>query len=160
MIRLLWLIPALPFASALILVLIGSRLSKRWAAVLGVGSIGLSGLITMLVAISFFTAPPAGASYTQLLWTWIDIGGFRPQIGFYLDSLSLVMLLVVTFVGFLIHVYSAEFMIEDDGYSRFFAYMNLFVASMLTLLLGNNLLLLYLGWEGVGLASYLLIGYY
>src|SRR4051794_29449219 len=114
----------------------------------------------MLVAISFFTAPPAGASYTQLLWTWIDIGGFRPQIGFYLDSLSLVMLLVVTFVGFLIHVYSAEFMIEDDDYSRFFAYMNLFVASMLTLLLGNNLLLLYLGWEGVGLCSYLLIGFW
>lgn len=160
MIRLLWLIPALPFASALILVLIGSRLSKRWAVALGVGSIGLSALITMLVAISFFTVPPAGASYTQQLWTWIDIGGFRPQIGFYLDSLSLVMLLVVTFVGFLIHVYSAEFMIEDDGYSRFFAYMNLFVASMLTLLLGNNLLLLYLGWEGVGLCSYLLIGFW
>jgi NADH-quinone oxidoreductase subunit L len=159
-IRLLCLIPALPFASALILVLIGSRLSKRRAAGFGVGSIGLSALITMLVAISFFTAPPAGASYTQLLWTWIDIGGFRPQIGFYLDSLSLVMLLVVTFVGFLIHVYSAEFMIEDDDYSRFFAYMNLFVASMLTLLLGNNLLLLYLGWEGVGLCSYLLIGFW
>lgn len=160
MIRLLWLIPALPFASALILVLIGSRLSKRRAAGFGVGSIGLSALITVLVAISFFTAPPAGASYTQPLWTWIDIGGFRPQIAFYLDSLSLVMLLVVTFVGFLIHVYSAEFMIEDDDYSRFFAYMNLFVASMLTLLLGNNLLLLYLGWEGVGLCSYLLIGFW
>ena len=160
MISLLWLIPALPFASALILALIGSRLSKRLAASLGVGSIGLSAVITILVAISFFTAPPAGASYTQLLWTWIDVAGFRPQIGLYLDSLSLVMLLVVTFVGFLIHVYSAEFMIEDDGYSRFFAYMNLFVASMLTLLLGNNLLLLYLGWEGVGLCSYLLIGFW
>jgi NADH-quinone oxidoreductase subunit L len=159
-ISLLWLIPALPFASALILVLIGSRLSKRLAAVFGVGSIGLSAVITILVAISFFTAPPAGASYTQRLWTWIDVGGFRPQIALYLDSLSLVMLLVVTFVGFLIHVYSAEFMIEDEGYSRFFAYMNLFVASMLTLLLANNLLLLYLGWEGVGLCSYLLIGFW
>jgi len=159
-ISLLWLIPALPFASALILVLIGSRLSKRLAAVLGVGSIGLSAAVTILVAIGFLATPPAGDSYTQLLWTWIDVGGFRPQIGLYLDSLSLVMLLVVTFVGFLIHVYSAEFMIEDDGYSRFFAYMNLFVASMLTLLLANNLLLLYLGWEGVGLCSYLLIGFW
>ena len=160
MIHLLWLIPALPFASALILVLIGSRLSKRLAAGLGVGSIGLSATITILVAIGFVTAPPAGKAYTQYLWTWIDVGGFRPQIGLYLDSLSLVMLLVVTFVGFLIHVYSAEFMIDDDSYSRFFAYMNLFVASMLTLLLGNNLLLLYLGWEGVGLCSYLLIGFW
>jgi NADH-quinone oxidoreductase subunit L len=159
-IRLLWLIPALPFASALILVLIGSRLSKRSAATFGVGSIGLSAVTTILVAIGFFTAPPAGAAYTQQLWTWIDVGGFRPQVGLYLDSLSLVMLLVVTFVGFLIHVYSAEFMIEDEGYSRFFAYMNLFVASMLTLLLANNLLLLYLGWEGVGLCSYLLIGFW
>jgi NADH-quinone oxidoreductase subunit L len=159
-IRLLWLIPALPFASALILVLVGSRLSKRLAAILGAGSIGLSALITSLVAIGFFTSPPAGESFTQILWTWIDVAGFRPQIGFYLDSLSLVMLLVVTFVGFLIHVYSAEFMIEDDGYSRFFAYMNLFVASMLTLLMADNLLLLYLGWEGVGLCSYLLIGFW
>ena len=161
MIRLLWLIPALPFASALILVLIGSRLSKRGAAAVGVGSIGFSAADhnSRGSSASLPRLLPA-ASYTQLLWTWIDVGGFRPQIGFYLDPLSLVMLLVVTFVGFLIHVYSAEFMIEDDGYSRFFAYMNLFVASMLTLLLGNNLLLLYLGWEGVGLCSYLLIGFW
>ena len=160
MIRLLWLIPALPFASALILVLIGSRLSKRVAAAVGAGSIGFSAVITILVAASFITSPPPANSYTQILWTWISVNGFRPQIGLYLDPLSLVMLLVVTFVGFLIHVYSAEFMIEDGDYSRFFAYMNLFVASMLMLLLGNNLLLLYLGWEGVGLCSYLLIGFW
>jgi NADH-quinone oxidoreductase subunit L len=159
-ISLLWLIPALPFASALILMLTGSHLSKRFSAGIGVGSIGLSTVITILVAVGFITSPPPGNSYSQLLWTWIDVAGFRPQIGFYLDSLSLVMLLVVTFVGFLIQVYSAEFMIEDDGYSRFFAYMNLFVASMLTLLLAKNLLLLYLGWEGVGLCSYLLIGFW
>jgi len=159
-IRLLWLIPALPFASALILVLIGSRLSKRVAAAVGAGSIGLSAMITILVAIRFITSPPPANSYTQILWTWISIDGFRPQIGLYLDPLSLVMMLVVTFVGFLIHVYSVEFMIDDDDYSRFFAYMNLFVASMLMLLLGNHLLLLYLGWEGVGLCSYLLIGFW
>jgi NADH-quinone oxidoreductase subunit L len=159
-ISLLWLIPVLPFASALILALVGSRLSRRAAAAVGVGSIGLSAVITIVIAIGFFTAPPAGGSYTQVLWTWISVGGFEPQIGLYLDALSLVMVLVVTFVGFLIHIYSAEFMIEDEGYSRFFAYMNLFVASMLTLLLANNLLLLYLGWEGVGLCSYLLIGFW
>lgn len=160
MITLLWLIPALPLASALVLVLFGSRLPRRAAAVAGVGSIGLSALVTILVAVSFLSAPPAGNSYTQLLWTWISVAGFEPQIGLHLDALSLVMVLVVTFVGFLIHVYSAEFMIEDEGYSRFFAYMNLFVASMLTLLLADNLLLLYLGWEGVGLCSYLLIGFW
>jgi NADH-quinone oxidoreductase subunit L len=159
-ISLLWLIPALPFASALVLMLFGSRFSRRATAVVGVGSIGLSALITILIAVGFFSAPPSGNSYTQVLWTWINVAGFEPQIGLYLDALSLVMVLVVTFVGFLIHVYSAEFMMEDEGYSRFFAYMNLFVASMITLLLGDNLLLLTLGWEGVGLCSYLLIGFW
>jgi NADH-quinone oxidoreductase subunit L len=160
MISLLWLIPALPLASTLVLVLFGSRFSRRATAAVGVGSIGLSALITILVAASFFSTPPSGNSYTQVLWTWINVAGFEPEIGFYLDALSLVMVLVVTFVGFLIHIYSAEFMLEDEGYSRFFAYMNLFVASMITLLLANNLLLLYLGWEGVGLCSYLLIGFW
>ncbi|HWZ31781.1 MAG TPA: NADH-quinone oxidoreductase subunit L [Bryobacteraceae bacterium] len=160
MISLLWLIPALPFVSAAVLILFGSSLPRRAVAALGVGSIGLSALVTGLVATSFVTAPPAGHAYTEVLWTWISIAGFQPQIGFYLDALSLVMVLVVTFVGFLIHIYAAEFMIEDESYSRYFAYMNLFVASMLTLLLGNNLLLLLLGWEGVGLCSYLLIGFW
>ena len=160
MISWLWLIPALPFVSATLLMLFGSSLSRRAVAAVGVGSIGLSALVTALIAVSFVTAPPAGHAYTQVLWTWISVAGFQPQIGLYLDALSLVMILVVTFVGFLIHIYSAEFMIEDEGYSRYFAYMNLFVASMLTLLLGNNLLLLLLGWEGVGLCSYLLIGFW
>ena len=160
MISWLWLIPALPFASALLLILFGSRLSRRAVAAVGVGSIGISALITTLVAVSFLSTPPPGNSYTQVLWTWISVAGFQPQIALYLDALSLVMTLVVTFVGFLIHIYSAEFMIEDESYSRFFAYMNLFVASMITLLLGNNLLLLLLGWEGVGLCSYLLIGFW
>jgi len=156
----LWLIPTLPLASATFLILFGARLSRRVVAALGVGSIGLSALVTVLIAFSFVTAPPAGHAYTQILWTWISVGGFQPQIGFYLDALSLLMILVVTGVGLLIHIYAAEFMIEDESYSRYFAYMNLFVASMLTLLLGNNLLLLLLGWEGVGLCSYLLIGFW
>jgi NADH-quinone oxidoreductase subunit L len=159
-IDLLWLIPALPFASALALMLFGPSFSRRVTASVGVGSIGLSATAAILAAVDFLSAPPAGNAYTQVLWTWIDVAGFKPQIALYLDALSLVMVLVVTFVGFLIHVYSAEFMIEDEGYSRFFAYMNLFVASMITLLLADNLLLLLLGWEGVGLCSYLLIGFW
>ena len=160
MISCLWLIPTLPFVSATLLILFGSRLPRRAVAAVGIGSIGLSALVTALIAASFVTNSPASNAYTQVLWTWISVGGFQPQIGLYLDALSLVMVLVVTFVGFLIHIYSAEFMIEDASYSRYFAYMNLFVASMLTLLLGNNLLLLLLGWEGVGLCSYLLIGFW
>jgi NADH-quinone oxidoreductase subunit L len=98
--------------------------------------------------------------YSQTIWLWLSVGAFAPSIAFYLDALSLTMVFVITFVGFLIHLYSAEFMIDDAGYSRFFAYMNLFVGSMLTLVLADNLLLLYLGWEGVGLCSYLLIGFW
>jgi len=159
-IGLLWLIPAAPFASALLLLLFGGSLSRRAATAVGVGSIGLSALAATLVAIGFLSGPPAGNAYTQVLWTWIDVAGFRPQIAFYLDALSLVMVLVVTVVGFLIHIYAAEFMREDDGFSRYFGYMNLFVASMITLLLANNLVLLLLGWEGVGLCSFLLVGFW
>jgi NADH-quinone oxidoreductase subunit L len=160
MFELLWLIPALPFAGFLALVLAGSRLSRTGVAVIGVGSVCASALLAILLSISFIDSPPPGHAYSQTLWTWIAIGGFAPTISLYLDALSLVMMLVVTFVGFLIHLYSAEFMIAEEGYSRFFAYMNLFVGSMLTLVLADNLLLLYLGWEGVGLCSYLLIGFW
>jgi NADH-quinone oxidoreductase subunit L len=158
--RLLWLIPAIPFASFIVLALVGSRISKKLAAVIGVAAIAASTVISILITWSFLVSSPPGDSYTQVLWTWIDVAGFHPQIAFYLDALSLIMMLVVTFVSFLIHLYSAESMIESEGYSRFFAYMNLFVASMVTLLLADNLLLLYLGWEGVGLCSYLLIGFW
>ncbi len=160
MFHLLWLIPAFPIASFLVLATFGKRLPRKLVPVLGVGSIASSAVVAILIAISFLTSPPPGNHFTQVLWTWMDVGGFRPQIAFYLDALSLLMVLVVTFVGSLIHLYSAEFMLEDEGYSRFFAYMNLFVASMCTLLLGANLLLLFLGWEGVGLCSYLLIGFW
>lgn len=160
MFRLLWLIPAIPFVSSIVLALVGSRISKKAAALIGVASIAVSTVISILITWNFLVFPPLGDSYTQVLWTWIDVAGFRAQIAFYLDALSLIMTLVVTFVSFLIHLYSAESMIESEGYSRFFAYMNLFVASMVTLLLADNLLLLYLGWEGVGLCSYLLIGFW
>jgi NADH-quinone oxidoreductase subunit L len=157
---LLWVIPVLPFAGFLVLALIGPRLSRTAVASIGVGSIGLSTLVALLVGGRFIVSPPVGHAYAQVLWTWMRVGDFTPGITLYLDALSLVMMLVVTFVGLLIHLYSTEFMRDDEGYSRFFAYMNLFVGSMLTLVLADNLLLLYLGWEGVGLCSYLLIGFW
>src|SRR5271170_3299268 len=160
MLHFLWLVVALPFASAAVLALFGSRLSRSIAAFLGAGSIGLAAIVSMLIGFSFLSSPPPGNAYTQHLWTWMSTGGFQPEIAFYLDPVSLLMLLVITFVSFLIHLYSAEYMHDDAGYARFFAYMNLFVASMLTLILANNLLLLYLGWEGVGLCSFLLIGFW
>src|SRR6516162_3355159 len=160
MLHLLWVVVAIPFVSAAALALFGSSLSRRAVAVLGAGSIALSAGLTLLIAADFILSPPAGNAFVQHLWTWMDSGGFRPEVALYLDSVSLIMLLVVTFVGFLIHLYSVEYMHDDEGYARFFAYMNLFVASMLTLVLANNLLLLYLGWEGVGLCSFLLIGFW
>ena len=158
MLGLLWLIPAIPFASALALAVL--RIPRKLVAWIATGATAVAAVVSLLVTISFLSAAPAANAYTQVLWTWLNVGGLRPEIAFYLDPISLIMTLVVAFVGFLIHLYSTEFMIEDEGYSRFFAYMNLFVASMLTLLLANNLLLLYLGWEGVGLCSYLLIGFW
>ncbi len=160
MFDLLWVIPALPFISFLILAIVGSRLPRQIAALLGVGSVGISALISTLVTIRFITAPPPGGAVEQNLWQWVAVGNLTPGITLYLDALSVVFIMVITGVGFLIHLYSSEFMLGDDGYSRFFAYMNLFVGSMLTLVLADNLMLLYLGWEGVGLCSYLLIGFW
>lgn len=159
MLEFLWLIPLLPFAGFMALILSGSRLSKRVVAIIGVGSVGLSSLVAIMVAMSFISTPP-GRPYSQTLWTWMQVGTFKPSVSFYLDALSSVMILVISSVGFLIHLYSVEFMEKEEGYSRFFAYMNLFVGSMLTLVLAEDLLLLYLGWEGVGLCSYLLIGFW
>ena len=159
MLDLLWLIPALPCAGFVVLAMVGSRLSRPVVASLGVISIGLSAAVTLLVGVDFIWFWPE-SMYAQRLWTWIAVDRFTPAIGFSLDALSLVMMLVVSVVGFLILLYSAGFMIRSEGYSRFFAYMNLFVGAMLTLVMADNLLLLYLGWEGVGLCSYLLIGFW
>jgi NADH-quinone oxidoreductase subunit L len=160
MLNLLYLIPALPFAGFLVLALLGRRLTRSTSALVGVGSVGLSALMTVLMAIEFFGRRPGGYAFTQTLWTWMQFDGYAPAVSFFLDPLSLLMMLVITIVGFLIHLYSSEFMQDDEGFSRFFAYMNLFVASMLILVMADNLLLLYFGWEGVGLCSYLLIGFW
>ena len=157
---LLWLIPALPAAGFVALALLNRRLSRRSAAWIGAGSVGLSALVALLVCGSFIGSPPAGDAYHQVLWTWFDTGGLAPSIGLYLDSVSVIWVLVITCVGFLIHLYSTEHMEHDEGFTRFFMELNLFVAAMLILVLADNLLLLYLGWEGVGLCSYLLISFW
>jgi NADH-quinone oxidoreductase subunit L len=156
----LFLIPALPFAGFILLALAGRRLPQSIVALIGAGSVGLSAALALMIGYHFITTPASGHPFTQTLWTWMQFDGYSPSISFALDPLSLVMVLVITVVGFLIHLYSVEYMREDEGYSRFFAYMNLFVGSMLVLVLADNLVLLYLGWEGVGLCSYLLIGFW
>jgi NADH-quinone oxidoreductase subunit L len=158
--NLLFLIPALPFVGFLVLALVGRRLSKRTVALVGTGSVGSSALVACIMAIELVNRPDSGGAVTQTLWSWIPLDTYSAGISYLLDHLSMVMVLVITVVGFLIHLYSTEFMQDEEGYSRYFAYMNLFVGSMLTLVLADNLLLLYLGWEGVGLCSYLLIGFW
>jgi len=159
MLSLLWLVPILPLAGFAILALAGHRMPQRIVSVVAIGSVGLSAVAAAVVGVTFvWTA--SGGVYVQTLWRWVQVDGFAPAVAFHLDALSLTMMEVVAFVGLAIHVYSTAFMARDEGYSRFFAYLNLFVGSMLILVLADNLLLLYLGWEGVGLCSYLLIGFW
>lgn len=156
----LWLIVALPFAGALILVFAGRALSRFVSALVGVGSISLSAIIAGVIGIDFIKNNPAGTPYVQSLWQWVDVNGLSPNVAFSLDTVSLTFIFVITFVGALIHIYSVGFMWKEEGFARFFAFMNLFIGFMLILVLADNFLLLYLGWEGVGLCSFLLIGFW
>ena len=158
MLEQIWLLPTFPLLGFLSLVLTAGKLSKRAVAIIGAGSIGLSFLVASVIAVQFLGS--GEEFFVRTAWTWMAVGEFTPGFTFYLDGLSLVMMLIITGVGFLIHLYSTGFMLDDPDYSRFFSYMNLFVASMLMLVLADNLVLLYLGWEGVGLCSYLLIGFW
>jgi NADH-quinone oxidoreductase subunit L len=157
-IELLGWVPLIPFLGFLALVLIGGQLSRPLIAWVGVGSVGISALLVSLIGFEFLNGMMQPDQL--LLGSWMTIDDMSVPLGFYLDALSMTMLFVVTGVGLLIHVYSAGFMESDPGYARFFAYMNLFVSAMLVLVLADNLVLLYLGWEGVGLGSYLLIGFW
>jgi NADH-quinone oxidoreductase subunit L len=158
-VEVLWLIPMLPLLGFLILVTTEGRLPQAAVAAVGAGSVGLAALVAVPVTFVFLGEGP-DATFSQTLWAWIDVAGFSPDFTLYLDGLSLVMVWVITGVGFLIHLYATGYMAGEAGYSRFFAYMNLFVFAMLMLVLGDDLLVLYLGWEGVGLCSYLLIGFF
>ena len=157
--NLLWLVVILPFLGALILAIFGASFPKKFAGAIGCTSVGASWVLATIISVRYLTSG-LDRGITATLYSWMNVGGLQVGMGLYLDALSLVMMQIVTFVGFLIHLYASQSMYDEDGYSRFFAYMNLFVGSMLTLVLANNLLLLYLGWEGVGLCSYLLIGFW
>ncbi len=155
MTEMLWLIPCLPLASAALLLVTAGTLPRGLVALSGAGSVGLSAVCVLLTAVAW-----EGEPLRQHLWTWMQVGSFAPAIALYVDGLTLTMMSVITGVGFLIHLYSTEFMQEDESLSRYFAYMNLFVGAMLILVMADNLVLLYLGWEGVGVCSYLLVGFW
>ena len=147
-----------PLIGFVLLAFSRGRWSENLSATVGIGSIGLAALVTAYAGIDFFNN--GRQPFSVPLWTWMSVGDFNIGFNLVLDGLSLTMLGVVTGVGFLIHMFASWYMRGEAGYSRFFAYTNLFIFSMLLLILGDNLLLLYFGWEGVGLCSYLLIGFY
>ena len=160
MLNLLWTIPFLPLAGFLFLSIGSKWLSPKASSIIGVATVALSTVVSILVGIEFISGIETSQVFKQQLGTWIDVPGFSSTFGFYLDSLSMVFVFTVCFVGFLIHLYSAFFIKDDEGIVRYFAWMNLFMASMLILVMADNLLMLYLGWEGVGLCSYLLIAFW
>ena len=147
-----------PLIGFVLLAFSRGRWSENLSATVGIGSVGLAALVTAYAGIDFFNN--GRQPFSVPLWTWMSVGDFNIGFNLVLDGLSLTMLSVVTGVGFLIHMFASWYMRGEEGYSRFFAYTNLFIASMVVLVLADNLLLMYLGWEGVGLCSYLLIGFY
>ncbi|SFU42163.1 NADH-quinone oxidoreductase subunit L [Xenorhabdus koppenhoeferi] len=159
--NLLYLTILLPLLGFLLLAFSRGRWSENLSAAIGIGSVGLAALVTLWAGIDFLSQNgEGGLVYSQTLWNWMAVDNFSIPVNLVLDGLSLTMLSVVTGIGFLIHIYASWYMRGEEGYSRFFAYTNLFIASMVVLVLADNMLLMYLGWEGVGLCSYLLIGFY
>ena len=150
-----WLIPAFPLVGALLNVFFGGVIGRRahWIAVPALAG-------SFVVSCSLFSAVASGGAFTTTLFSWIVAGDFETAVSAHVDQLTVVMLLVVTGVGALIHLYSIGYMHDDPGYARYFAYLNLFVFSMTMLVLAGNFLLLYVFWEAVGLCSYLLIGFW
>lgn len=156
--NILYLTILLPLLGFLVLAFSRGRWSENVSAWIGTGSVGLSALVTLWVGMDFFANGQETSVLT--LWNWMSAGNFNIPFTLVLDGLSLTMLGVITGVGFLIHMYASWYMRGEEGYSRFFAYTNLFIASMVVLVLADNMMLMYMGWEGVGLCSYLLIGFY
>lgn len=165
----LWLIPLFPLLGAAVMFFFGRRLSKEAVNLFCIGSVFLSLIYALGAVLKLFELPASQRVYQQILSEWVTPGPIPSSAGivnlvadwgYLLDPLSCVMVIVVTFVGFLIHVYSAGYMAREGGYYRFFGYMNLFLFSILTLVLANNLLLLFVGWEGVSLCGYFLVGFF
>ncbi len=156
----LFLIPLFPLIGFLLNGLFLGRLNKKLISIIACGSVGLSFLLGVKLFFQLLSLPESARVIEEVVFTWIPSGEFVVNFGFLFDPLSAVMVLVVTGVGFLIHLYSVGYMHDDPGYGRYFTYLNLFIFSMLTLVLANNYLLMFVGWEGVGLCSYLLIGFW
>src|SRR5271166_90348 len=158
------LIVVLPLVGAAINFLAGARLQKTFGkgaiSVVGCGVVIAAFIIAVRAFFSMLALPPENRFMLDDLWRWFDVGGLNLDIAFWLDPLSMVMTLIVTGVGGLIHIYSIGYMHDDDGYWRFFGWLNLFTFAMLVLVLGDNLWLMFVGWEGVGLCSFALIGFW
>jgi len=147
MLNYLWLIPAAPFAGFLLNGLFGKRAGKTFVTFAGVGSSLAAAIFGTIAIFQYHAAYPHGERYVNVLYNWFNSGGIGADVAFQLDPLSIVMLLVVTWVGFLIHLYSVGYMHDDDGYWRYFAYLNFFLAEMLVLVLGSSYLLMFVGWR-------------
>jgi NADH-quinone oxidoreductase subunit L len=156
----IWLIPFFPMVGAVINGLFGRRFGRGMVYAVGCGSIFLSFCVSVGGFLALRALDPSQRVLTQTLFEWVAAGSTKVDLAYLLDPLSCVMILVVTGVGFLIHVYSTGYMGHDPDYARFFTYLNLFCFAMLTLVLGSNFLVMFVGWEGVGLCSYLLIGFW
>jgi NADH-quinone oxidoreductase subunit L len=157
---LFWLIPLLPGVSAVVLLLFGRRFSRKWVVWQASGAVFLSLVLTKAAFLHLIRAGDGAPGLAKTLILWITSGSFSTSIAFELDPLSAVMAVVVTGVGFLIHVYSAGYMAKDRDLSRYFAFLNLFTFFMLVLVMASDIVLMFVGWEGVGLCSYLLIGFW
>ena len=156
---LLWVLIALPAAGAVIL-LFGGRRTNSWGPYLAILTVVGSAVIGVLMLLALMDQPAEQRTVVQTVYDWVFVGTFQASFALQLDQLSMVFVLLITIVGALIHIYSLGYMAHDPDKREFFGYLNLFVAAMLILVLANNYLLLYVGWEGVGLASYLLIGFW
>ncbi len=156
----IWWVPILPMIGAIANGVFGFLWPRSVTNLFAIGSTGLSFLVAVVAFFNLISLPEGERLYESVLFTWIQAGPFTAEAGIQIDPLSATWLLIVTGIGFLIHVYSTGYMSHEEAYPRFFSYLNLFMFSMLLLVLGNNFLLMFIGWEGVGLCSYLLIGYY
>src|ERR671930_542115 len=153
-----WLVPLCPLLGAMLNGFFGRRYSRETIGQLGIAAVGVAFLLSLMTFIAFLSQ--AEPHYQAAVFPWIASGDYSAQVSFLIDGLSCTMMLVVTGVGLLIHIYSTGYMHDETDYARYFTYLNLFVGAMLILVMADNYLLMFVGWEGVGLCSYLLIGYW
>ncbi|MFZ9656560.1 MAG: proton-conducting transporter membrane subunit, partial [Limnohabitans sp.] len=155
-------VPLAPLVGSALAGILGTRLGGNWIGRTLSHSLTILGVLVAFVlsAMTLYSVAVDGARFNETLYTWMVVGGLKMEVGFLIDGLTAMMMCVVTFVSLMVHLYTIGYMEEDDGYNRFFAYISLFTFSMLMLVMSNNMLQLFFGWEAVGLVSYLLIGFW